>query len=51
LSVPLSYVRITSDNPYSEIERMVARCGMPFISRSTGTVISLSTSSAARPGH
>ena len=42
---------MTSDNPYSEIERIVVICGMPFISLSTGTVISRSTSSAARPGH
>ena len=42
---------MTSDKPYSEIERMVDMRGMPFISRSTGTVIRRSTSSAARPGH
>ena len=30
---------------------MIVSLGMPFISRSIGTVISRSTSSAAWPGH
>ncbi len=42
---------MTSDSPYSEMERCVVSCGTPFISRSTGTVMSRSTSSAACPGH
>ncbi len=42
---------ITSDRPYSEIERTTVRLGMPFISISIGTVISRSTSSGAWPCH
>ncbi len=41
----------TSDSPYSEMERSVVMCGMPFISTSSGTVMRRSTSSAAWPGH
>ena len=50
-SIPSSNVMITSDNPYSEIERTTRRLGIPFIATSTGTVINRSTSSDARPGH
>ena len=42
---------MTSDNPYSEIERTLSVFGMPFMPISTGTVISRSTSSAVCPGH
>ena len=50
-SMPSWNVMMTSDSPYSEIERTTRRFGMPFIATSTGTVISRSTSSDARPGH
>src|SRR5579862_5647517 len=39
-----------SDNPKVLDERISSRPGVPLISRSSGTVISCSTSSAARPG-
>ena len=42
---------MTSDRPYSEIERSTETRGMPFMPRSTGTVISRSTSSEVWPGH
>ena len=42
---------VTDDSPYSEIERSVSSFGMPFISTSSGMVMSRSTSSAACPGH
>ena len=42
---------MTSDSPYSEIERTTFTRSTPFISVSIGTVTSRSTSSAALPGH
>ena len=51
LSVPSTNVSLTSDNPYSEIDRIIEVFGMPFMPFSTGTVMSRSTSSALCPGH
>ena len=51
VSVPSSNVILTSDSPYSEIDRITLRFGVPFMPASTGTVMRRSTSSAAWPGH
>ena len=42
---------MTSESPYSEIERITAIFGTPFISTSVGIVTRRSISSAACPGH